>query len=162
MLLSEQLDLRRTLQTISAGRLELAKRSPLKIPVGQETREGWKGCLEFYVFWCRACEAFSKDYAHGLPEMEYVTCQHCGRNIRWNEREPHPERRTVLVMRREAAEALFAPEGNNNATGIEPCEAMPAPVMNPWAMGYGLVGGAMLWVGILATLFGVGKLIGFW
>lgn len=43
-----------------------------------EQRDGWKGELPFYLFWCDACEHFSKDYPHGHTERQYLLCSYCG------------------------------------------------------------------------------------
>lgn len=81
MLLSDQLELQKTLARLPKWKLALAKYRGTKISVGMETREGWSGYLEFFVFWCPDCEAFSKDYAHSWPEKRYVTCQRCKQNL---------------------------------------------------------------------------------
>lgn len=83
MLLSEQFDLRQTLNRIPTWRLTLANRFGYKIPIGKETRPGWRGHLDFYVFRCSACGYLTKDYAHSFPETRYLTCSHCDTNIRW-------------------------------------------------------------------------------
>ena len=81
MKLDYMLDLRKTLNALPKRKLALARLTGKKISVGLETREGWTGYLEFFVFWCRDCRAFSKDYAHSWPERRYVTCQRCGTNF---------------------------------------------------------------------------------
>lgn len=90
MQLDQMLDLQRTLARLPKRKLALAKYRTKLISVGMETREGWSGYLEFFVFWCGDCEAFSKDYGHSWPERRYVTCQRCGRNF------PHPVMSAVL------------------------------------------------------------------
>ncbi len=90
MLLSDQLDLQKTLARIPKWELDHAQYRGKLISVGMETREGWSGYLEFFVFWCPECSAFSKDYGHSWPERRYVTCQRCRRNF------PHPVMSAVL------------------------------------------------------------------
>lgn len=75
-------ELQPTLQQIPRWKLALAILG-MKISMGMETRPGWSGYLEFFIFWCRSCQTFTKDYAHSFPETRYLTCQHCDRNIRW-------------------------------------------------------------------------------
>ena len=158
MLRSDQLDLQRALERIPALQLERAKSTGEKIPVGKETREGWRGYLEFYVFWCAACEAFSKDYAHSWPERQYVTCQRCEGNIRWGTCTTRPKGEgVVLIMNREAAVVLFSEE----APALRNANAAK-PVMNPRAAGSGVAGGIIVLALTVAIVFGGGKLAGFW
>ena len=49
-----------------------------KICLGQEKRDGWTGELPFYLFWCRGCEHYAKDYPHGYIERQYLNCSYCG------------------------------------------------------------------------------------
>lgn len=81
MLLSDQIDLRETLNKIPKWKLALARHWGRKISVGMETREGWNGHLEFFIFWCDVCEVFRKDYGHSWPERRYVTCLECRKNF---------------------------------------------------------------------------------
>lgn len=161
MLRSDQLDLQRALERIPALQLERAKSTGAKIPVGQETREGWSGYFEFYVFWCAACEAFSKDYAHSWPERQYVTCQHCEGNIRWGTCTPRPKGEgTVLVLNRKTGEVLLA-SSSEEAPALMNANAAK-PVMNPRAAGSGVAGGIIVLALTVAIVFGGGKLAGFW
>jgi len=47
-----------------------------KIFLGNGRRDGWRGELPFYLFWCKRCEKFSVDYKHWFNP--FVTCQSCG------------------------------------------------------------------------------------
>src|SRR3989344_5035190 len=97
MKLDYMLDLQKTLQRIPEWKLAFAKRYDTKISVGMETRKGWNGHLEFFVFWCRTCNAFSKDYGHSFPERRYLTCPGCDKNF------PHP---VISAVLRECLETL--------------------------------------------------------
>lgn len=65
----------------------LAKYFGLKFYVRHEKREGWKGELPFYFFYCRVrdndgkkCGHFSYDYPHSWPEIQYLICHHCSKS----------------------------------------------------------------------------------
>src|SRR3989344_7040329 len=49
-----------------------------KIYIGNEKRDGWSGELPFYIFWCKACEHFTKDYPNGHIERQHLNCSNCG------------------------------------------------------------------------------------
>lgn len=52
-----------------------------KVYLGHETRPGWKGELPFYLFECSRCRMLVKDYPHGFPERQYLSCSECGQRI---------------------------------------------------------------------------------
>lgn len=45
--------------------------------VAHETREGWNGELPFYLFLCKKCGHYAKDYPHGFIHRQYLLCSHC-------------------------------------------------------------------------------------
>lgn len=48
-----------------------------KVCIGHEKRDGWNGELPFYLFLCKACKRFAKDYPHGHIERQYLNCSFC-------------------------------------------------------------------------------------
>lgn len=56
----------------------LMKKFGKKLYLDHERREGWRGELAFYLFWCDECGNYAKDYAHGHIELQYLSCSHCG------------------------------------------------------------------------------------
>lgn len=46
-----------------------------KFFIGRETRPGWRGFLPCYLFWCKRCEHWVKDYLHG--HEGYLVCPNC-------------------------------------------------------------------------------------
>lgn len=45
--------------------------------LGDESREGWPGKSPFYLFWCRRCGHFAKDYPNGLSPGRALLCSYC-------------------------------------------------------------------------------------
>lgn len=54
-----------------------------KVYLGEETRPGWTGYLPFYLFQCPNpdCRMLVKDYPHGFPERQYLSCPECGERV---------------------------------------------------------------------------------
>jgi len=44
---------------------------------GPEKHETWTGSLPLYLFWCRECEHWAKDYPHGFIEKRCLHCSNC-------------------------------------------------------------------------------------
>lgn len=44
---------------------------------GKERRQGWSEPIQMYLFWCRKCRTFQRDYFHGFKHNQYLTCQKC-------------------------------------------------------------------------------------
>jgi len=51
-----------------------------KIRLGYEKRDGWSGFLPFYLFWCKSCKHYAKDYPHGFIERRYLLCSSCNQH----------------------------------------------------------------------------------
>jgi len=48
-----------------------------KINLGEEKREEWTGAILFYLFYCKYCGHYVKDYPHGHLERRYLICSAC-------------------------------------------------------------------------------------
>lgn len=47
------------------------------IYLGEETKEKWTGYLPFYLFLCKGCGRYAKDYPHGWPNNQRLCCPFC-------------------------------------------------------------------------------------
>jgi len=45
--------------------------------LGYKSCENWVGSMPFYLFKCRGCGNFSKDYPHGNIPKTYFICIYC-------------------------------------------------------------------------------------
>ncbi len=66
------------LKTMSGRQIFRMRVLGSKIYLAHEKRGGWTGQLPFYLFWCRVCSHYSKDYPHSWPESQYLLCSYCG------------------------------------------------------------------------------------
>ncbi|MDP3963830.1 MAG: hypothetical protein Q8Q39_05030 [bacterium] len=55
-----------------------ARRFGKKILLGKEQRRDWLAPIAVYLFWCRNCERWAKDYPHGYSHRQYLNCSYCG------------------------------------------------------------------------------------
>ena len=55
----------------------LMEQNGKKLYIGHEQREGWSGALPFYLFFCKDCGRYAKDYPHGYLDLRYLLCSHC-------------------------------------------------------------------------------------
>ncbi len=72
--------LRENLDKLSGWQKSRIRRG-VKIEVAKEQRQGWRGELPFYIFWCFGCEDYSYDYAHGHIERRYLNCHRCNFHV---------------------------------------------------------------------------------
>jgi hypothetical protein len=73
--------LRTNLGKLSAWQKYRIKNHDVKVLVARERREGWRGELPFYIFWCGDCGDFSYDYAHGHIDRRYLNCHRCNGKV---------------------------------------------------------------------------------
>lgn len=64
-------------ETLCPFKIFLAKALGRKIYIGNEQREGFIEPTPFYLFWCRHCDHWAKDYPHGYPERRHLYCSYC-------------------------------------------------------------------------------------